>query len=107
MFGTNILYHVEHIDTFKKPANETVLQNFIFTPQSGATCGIMGLEVNKKYLVSGSLGNGLLTISSCSQMHAEGSTDSFATPQEWAAVPTLQKNMLKDGCYNNCSVTVE
>ncbi|CEF62573.1 Netrin domain and Proteinase inhibitor I35, tissue inhibitor of metalloproteinase family and Tissue inhibitor of metalloproteinases-like, OB-fold domain-containing protein [Strongyloides ratti] len=103
MFGTNILYHTENNEVFKKPENLTTLPNVIFTPQSGATCGIMGLEVGKEYLLSGSYNKGILQINSCNQMYAEGSSDYGATPQEWSNVPTIQKTMLKNGSYNNCT----
>uniref|UniRef100_A0A0K0EMX3 NTR domain-containing protein n=1 Tax=Strongyloides stercoralis TaxID=6248 RepID=A0A0K0EMX3_STRER len=103
VYGTNILYHVEHSEEFKKPKNITTLPNVIFTPQSGATCGIMGLEVEKEYLLSGRYTQGTLHINSCSQMYAEGSSDYGATPQQWNTVPEIQKNMLRNGSYNNCS----
>ncbi|PIO55019.1 hypothetical protein TELCIR_23603, partial [Teladorsagia circumcincta] len=47
----DVIYTVNHIHVFKKPPRVSTLPPVVFTPSSGATCGLY-LQVGKEYLLS-------------------------------------------------------
>uniref|UniRef100_A0A0K0F1K3 Putative metalloproteinase inhibitor tag-225 (inferred by orthology to a C. elegans protein) n=1 Tax=Strongyloides venezuelensis TaxID=75913 RepID=A0A0K0F1K3_STRVS len=92
--GTNILYEFERIMTFKSTKRK-IIKNVIYVLNSDPTYRITRLEINKEYLLSGYLKDGLLTTDQCSQIHSGVSNDHNAVPQEWITVPASQKFTLR------------
>ncbi|GMT08892.1 hypothetical protein PFISCL1PPCAC_189, partial [Pristionchus fissidentatus] len=85
----NIRYAVEHLETFKKPANMTKLPEEIFTPSESPACGLI-LDVGKEYLLAGRVApGGTLSTVICGQVRPDDrSEELFENVLEWKKVPT-------------------
>ncbi|GMR45252.1 hypothetical protein PMAYCL1PPCAC_15447 [Pristionchus mayeri] len=64
-------FGVEHVEIFRSPNNETMLPEIVHTASSSAACGL-SLDVGEEYLLSGSMVNETLRVTSCGQIRPEG-----------------------------------
>ncbi|GMR46904.1 hypothetical protein PMAYCL1PPCAC_17099, partial [Pristionchus mayeri] len=76
----NIVYVVEHIEVFKKPATLEVLSTEVF----GSTRGDLMLEEGKEYLLCGKYYDGILSCTSFGQVKPEEVENLVA---EWNQIP--------------------
>ncbi|GMS94968.1 hypothetical protein PENTCL1PPCAC_17143 [Pristionchus entomophagus] len=92
-------FGVEHVEIFSSPNNETFLPQIVHTASSSAACGL-ALDVGEEYLLSGSMTNETLHVTSCGQIKPEGlAKEVTRIVIEWSNVPNdFPEKMKKFEC---------